>query len=51
MHADNKKDFVKLISIQHRGAPKYSHTYVLNELGYKYYKSPKTIYNIVYDRT
>ena len=51
LHSDIKKDFDKMSNIKEFGVSKYSTEYVLNFLGNKYYKSAKTIENVVFNRT
>ncbi len=51
LHTDIKKDFDKMSNIKEFGVSKFSTDYVLNYLGNKYYKSAKTIENIVFNRT
>lgn len=51
MHNDIKKDFDKLSDIKEFGVKKYSTDYVLNKIADKYYKSAKTVENIVFNRT
>lgn len=50
LYADIKKDFDKLSSIKELGVKKFSTEYILAKLGNQYYKSPKTIENIVFNR-
>lgn len=51
MHNDIKRDFGKLSNVKEYGVSKYSTDYILNKLADKYYKSAKTIENIVFNRT
>lgn len=51
MHNDIKRDFGKLSNVKEYGVSKYSSDYILNKLADKYYKSAKTIENIVFNRT
>jgi hypothetical protein len=50
LHDEIKKDFNKLSGVKEKGVIKYSVEYVLNSLAQKYFKSPKTIENIVFNR-
>lgn len=51
LHRDIKKDFDKLCSIKEFGVQKHTLEWILNTVAIKYYKSPKTIENIVFGRT
>jgi len=51
LHQDIKKDFEKLSNVREFNVRKFSPEYILNALAVKYYKSPKTIENIVFDKT
>lgn len=51
MHSDIKKDFGNMCKVIEHGVQKFSTEYILNNLANKYYKSPKTIENIVFGRT
>lgn len=51
LHQDIKKEFDKLTQIREHGVRKYSIEYILGEIAHKFYKSPKTIENIVFNRT
>lgn len=51
LHQDIKKEFDKLSQVTEHGVRKYSIEYILNEIAHKYYKAPKTIENIVFNRT
>jgi hypothetical protein len=51
LHNSIKQDFNKLINVKEFGVSKYTVQYILNTLAEKYYKSPKTIENIVFERT
>ena len=51
LHQDIKKEFEKLSSVRSNGAKKYSVEYVLSTVAYNFYRSPKTIENIVFNRT
>lgn len=49
-YADIKADYEKLISVKEFGVQKNSSDWVLNKIAEKYYMSPKTIENIVFNR-
>lgn len=51
LHEDIKKEFDKLSSIKEYGVQKNSTVWILNHLANRFYKSPKTIENIVFGRT
>lgn len=51
LHSDIKKEFDRMSSIKEHGVTKYSTAYILNSIAIKFYKSPKTIENIVFNRT
>lgn len=50
LYKDIKKDFTMLSSVKEFGVKKFSLEYVLAKVANKYYKSPKTIENIVFNR-
>lgn len=50
-HTDIKKEFDKLSNIREFGVRKYSMEFCINKLAQQFYKSPKTIENIVFNRT
>ncbi|MDM1396559.1 hypothetical protein HX049_05165 [Myroides odoratimimus] len=50
-HIDIKKEFDKLCSIKEFGVQKHTTEWILNTVAAKFYKSPKTIENIVFGRT
>lgn len=50
LHNEIKKEFDKLSQFKEKGVKKYSVEYVLAHLAQKYFKSPKTIENIVFNR-
>ena len=50
LYADIKRDFDKLSNIKEFGVQKYTTDWMLAKLGQQYYKSPKTIENIVFNR-
>jgi len=51
LHKDIKAEFDKLSSVKEYGVKKYTLDYVLHVLAQKFYKSPKTIENIVFNRS
>jgi hypothetical protein len=51
LYNDIKRDFEKYSKVKEFGVQKYSLQWVFAKLGDKYYKSPKTIENIVFNRT
>lgn len=51
LHQDIKKEFDRLTAVQEFGVQKNSTEWILNALAVKFYKSPKTIENIVFGRT
>ena len=51
LHQDIKREFSKMSSVKEFGVQKYTTDYILNAVGEKFYKSPKTIENIVFNRT
>jgi|GEM_PF-503349 DNA repair protein RadC len=50
LYSDIKKDFDKLSSIKELGVKKFTTEFILAKLADQYYKSPKTIENIVFNR-
>lgn len=50
LYKDVKKDFSTLSGVKEFGVKKFSVEYVLAKVANKYYKSPKTIENIVFNR-
>lgn len=50
MYEDIRKAYHKLMGVKKRGVRLYNESYVLAEVAYMFYKSPKTIENIVYNR-
>lgn len=50
MHADIKSDFKQLDEVKEFGVRKYRKDYILARLANKYYRSPITIENIVFNR-
>lgn len=51
LYQDIKSDFTKLSNVKEFGVQKYTNDWILAKLGDKYYKAPKTIENIVFNRT
>ena len=51
LYHDIKKDFEKLSNIKEFGVQKYALAWIFAKIGDQYYKSPKTIENIVFSRT
>lgn len=50
LYHDIKSDFSKFSSMKEFGVQKYTNDWILGKLGAKYYKAPKTIENIVFNR-
>ena len=50
LHSDIKKEFDKMSSIREFGVQKYSTDYILNAIGSKFYRSAKTVENVVFNR-
>lgn len=50
LYQDIKRDFSKFSAIKEFGVQKYTNDWILAKLGNKYYKSPKTVENIVFNR-
>jgi acetate kinase len=50
LHKDIRQEYEKLNNIREFGVKKYSEKYILAKVAEKFYKSPKTIENIVYHR-
>lgn len=50
LYSDIRKDFLKYSAIKEFGVQKFTNDYILAKLGHVYYKSPKTIENIVFNR-
>ena len=50
LYANIRKEFTKLSNIREFGAKKYSDQYIFAKLANQFYKSPKTIENIVFNR-
>ena len=51
LYQDIKKDFDKLSNVKEFGVQKFSLSWIFAKIGNQYYKSPKTIENIVFSRT
>lgn len=50
LYQDIKRDFSKFSAVKEFGVQKYTNDWILAKLGNKYYKSPKTVENIVFNR-
>lgn len=50
-YEDIKKEFDKLSNVREFGVQKYSLEYILRKVAHEFYKSPKTVENIVFNRT
>lgn len=50
LHQDIKSEFDKLSNVREFGVQKHSVEWILNKVAEKFYKSPKTIENIVFNR-
>lgn len=46
-----RSEFERLSNIKEFGVTKYSTDYMLHYVAHKYFKSPKTVENIVFNRT
>lgn len=51
LHRAIQDDFDKLSSVKEFGVPKYTTAYIMHKLANKYFRSAKTIENIVFGRT
>lgn len=51
LHEDIRREFERLSSITEYGVQKFHSQYILNAVAYKFYKAPKTVENIVFNRT
>jgi hypothetical protein len=49
-HQEVKKEFEKLNGVRELGVKKYSEKYIYAKVGEKFYLSPKTVENIVWNR-
>lgn len=50
LYQDIKRDFTKYANIKEFGVQKYTNDWILAKLGDLYYKAPKTVENIVFNR-
>lgn len=50
LHSDIKTEFDRLSNIREFGVRKHDIQWILNKVAEKFYKSPKTIENIVFNR-
>ena len=50
LHSDIKKEFDRMSAIREFGVQKYSTDYILNAIGSKFYRSAKTVENVVFNR-
>jgi len=50
LHAEIRKDFHKMSNIIEKNTQKFSTQYIINSIADKYFKSPITIENIVFNR-
>lgn len=50
LYSDIKKEFLRLSNVSEFGVPKYSEKWIYAKLAHIFYKSPKTIENIVFNR-
>ncbi|AIM38080.1 hypothetical protein KO02_16345 [Sphingobacterium sp. ML3W] len=51
LHSDIRKEFERMSAIKEHGVTKFSPAYILKDIAVRFYKSPKTIENIVFGRT
>lgn len=51
MHEDIKKEVDRLSGVKAHGVQKFTNEFIFREVAFKFYKSPKTIENIVFNRT
>ncbi|EEI90214.1 hypothetical protein HMPREF0765_4165 [Sphingobacterium spiritivorum ATCC 33300] len=51
LHQDIRHEFERMSKIKAHGVQKFTYEYIFNEIAIKFYKSPKTIENIVFNRT
>lgn len=51
LYSQIKAEFLKLSEVKQFGVKKYTNAWIFNKLATDFYKSPKTIENIVFDRT
>lgn len=50
LYEDVREDFNKLADVKEFGVQKYTTAFIFEKLALKYYRSPKTIENIVFCR-
>lgn len=50
LHAAIKDDFDKLSNVKEYGVQKYTNEYIFNKIADKYFKSVRTVENIVFGR-
>lgn len=50
LYSDIRKDYNKLVAVKQFGVQKYSNDFIMAKLAHDYYKQPKTIENILYNR-
>lgn len=50
MYQDVRQEYKKMSDIKCHGVSKYSHDYIVVVLANRFYKSPKTIENIIFNR-
>lgn len=51
LYKDIKKEFDRMSAVREFGVQKHTTDWILNKLAIQFYKSPKTIENIVFNRT
>lgn len=51
LHQAIRDEFDRLSNVKEYGVSKYTNQYILNKIADKYFKSAKTIENIVFNRT
>lgn len=50
LYQDIHKAYEKLVNMRAFGVQKYSNEYIFRKIAHDFYKSPKTIENIIFDR-
>ncbi|MFA7444542.1 MAG: hypothetical protein WCY89_01215 [Flavobacteriaceae bacterium] len=50
LHNSIKKEFARLSNKKEFGVPKYTKAWILNKLANDFFRSPKTVENIVFER-
>lgn len=50
MYNDIRQEYKKMSDIKSFGVSKYSHDYIVVTLANRFYRSPKTIENIIFNR-